>query len=190
MTAISAVVVKNTNLETVIKFAGTGTSTVSLSDLISDCQKKCSMVNGDNFVTLKSDADSVGIVVGGKVSGTGIQANTVVTSISPKKVTLDKTVTVTNSNVLLNFDSQLLTAPELIITKIFFTTFTGILLKSSSTDSIVQLNGTGHWILNNLAISDGIVDEFIVETSADDTVIVAFKKQGDWGNDNYSYGNV
>jgi hypothetical protein len=190
MTAISVEVIKNTNLESVIKCTGTGSISILLSSLISSCQKNCRTTSGDNFVTLNSDADIVGIVVGGTITGTGIPANTLVTDIKPKKITLDKTVTATNSIVSLNFESQVLIDPELIITKIYFSTFTGIILKSSSTDSIVQLNGTGHWCLNNMAIVDGITTEVIVETTADDTAIIAFKKQGNWGNDNYSYGNA
>lgn len=183
MATIASSLLKNTNAESVLKFVGTGTSAVSLNDLTTSVFKNCSMVSGDDFVTLKSSSDNIGIVLGGMVVGVGIPRNTFVKSKSGNKVYFDKDVTATSGNIEIEFDSQFLISPEVILSKLYFSTESGIVVKSSSLDSVIQINGTGHWNLNNMSVVDNFISEIIVDTTADDTLIVSAKKQGDWGQD-------
>lgn len=191
MTAIATSVIQNNNSGSVIKFVGTGTSTVTLASLVNTTTKSCSTTNGSAIVNIKPGADNVGVIVGGAVSGTGIPADTVVSSINKNAITLDKNVTADSASVTLTFTTQKVNGGTVIIEKIYWSTAhaSGIQIKKEST-LLLNLYGTDHWDLAEMSIMDSIGTNVVVTTSADDTVILKLKKLGNWGHEQYSYGNI
>lgn len=190
MTAIATSVIQNNNSGSVIKFVGTGTSTVTLASLVNTTTKSCSTTNGTAIVNIKPGADNVGVIVGGAVSGTGIPGGTTVLSINKNAITLSANATATNATVTLTFDTQKVNSGATVsIEKIYFSTSAGIAVKKGTT-LMMNLWGSDHWNLNELSILETIDTNVVITTTTDDTVILKLKKMGNWGNDHYSYGNI
>lgn len=191
MTAIATSVIQNNNNNSIIKFVGTGTSTVTLASLVNTTTKSCVTTNGSPIIIIKSGFDNVGVILGATVTGTGIPADTVVSSINKNAITLDKNVTADSASVTLTFTTQKVNGGTVIIEKIYWSTAhaSGIQIKKEST-LLLNLYGTDHWNLAEMSIMDSIGTNVVVTTSADDTVILKLKKLGNWGHEQYSYGNI
>src|SRR5690348_10749539 len=184
MTAIVKTILKNVHGESVVKFVGTGTIQLLISDLIVKTIKKANVTSGQSTITLTglNGNDNVGIVIGGAVTGTGIQANTVVTAIQGRTITLSKTANATNSNVSLTFDSQIFSSPNSLVSieKIYWSTVhaDGIKLEKATGTLIGNFYGSDHWNLNEMSINETINAELNVTTADDDTMILKLKKYG------------
>lgn len=193
MTAIATSILRNVHGEAVIKFVGTGTATVTIPNLIVKTTKKANTTSGSAIITLTgvSGNDNIGIVVGGAVTGSGIPASTTVLSISGRTVTLSANATATASDVTLTFDSQKANSPLVSIEKIYWSTnhANGILIEKTAGSLLAKVYGSGFWNLNEMSIVDNISSELNITTAADDTLILKLKKYGDWGTNDYSYGN-
>lgn len=186
-------IMKNTLSESVVKVIGAGRKSLDASDLVKKVSKKINLINGSNVITLSSGYDSVGIVVGGKVADAELNISETVTGINGRKITLNNPINfTTQDNYDVEFDSQVLVDPRMDISKIYFSTGIGSSIEIyRSEEMLLSLRGTDTWDLGELYINQNneLPIQFVTH-DAISTMIIEIKKTGNWGNDNYSYGNV
>lgn len=188
---IVATTLKNTLTQTVIRIVGSGTHTISLAGLVTNTKKKAAFALGDTVVVV---ADTLGIVVGGKVVGTGIPANTVVTAIHQNKVTLDNATTLASDSNDYTFDSQKYTAnaSAVNISKVFYDTDLsgGIKVERDSVTEL-SLSRSGSWSFDGFSLTNNNTKDIVITHSGaiDSTLIIELKKAGGFGDSEHPIRN-
>lgn len=183
-------ITKVTNLEAVVRVIGQVNITISAGQLITQTVKYGSIVSGSNILTLSPQSDNVGLLVGGSITDE-LGITSTITNINKNIITLADNMPITATNRTWLADTQIAGANSLLdISKMYFSTNSTITINRNNTTEFI-LTGADHWDLNNMMNKRS--DSYpinIVMGSAQSVLILELKKNGDWGNNNASYGNI
>lgn len=184
--AVTATTLKNTLTHTIVKVVGSGTHTISLSSLIDTATKETFFESGKTVIQLR---DTIGIVVGGYVTGTGIPAGTTVTEIHDNRVTISAATVAPSSGVYV-FASQVATDPVVNIYKVFYDTdATGGIKIARNSVNVLAFNRSGVWQFDGFALTDNNTFNIVVTLGGtiDSTVILELRKISGYGDSQHPF---
>lgn len=183
-------ITKVSNLEAVVRIIGQVTVSVSASQLITQTVKYGSIQSGSNILTLSPQSDNVGLLVGSSITDE-LGITSTITAIDKNIITLAAPMPITSADRTWLADTQIAGANSLLdISKIYFSTNSTITISRNSITEFI-LSGSDHWDLNNMMSKKS--DNYpinVVMGSPQSVLILNLKKNGDWGNNNSSYGNI
>lgn len=183
-------ITKVSNLEAVVRIIGQVTVSVSANQLITQTVKYGSIESGSNILTLSPQSDNVGLLVGSSITDE-LGITSTITAIDKNIITLADPMPITSSDRTWLVDTQIAGANSLLdISKIYFSTNSTITISRNSVTEFI-LSGSDHWDLNNMMSKRS--DNYPIDItmgSAQSVLILELKKNGDWGNNNSSYGNI
>lgn len=180
---IVAQTLKNTNNHVVIKMVGQGTHTITLNTLLTTVTKPASFVSGVNQIRVP---DSIGIVVGGGVTGTGIAGGTTVTKIENDLITLSANTTAPASGSYV-FQSQVAVAPKVDISALMYDapgTGNGTITIARNSQTVLHLSRGGNLAFNGFSLSENNTHNIVVTFSGthDSSMIIELRKVGGYGD--------
>lgn len=184
--AVTATTLKNTLTHTVVKVVGSGTHTISLSGLVDTCTKEAFFETGKTIIQVR---DTIGIVIGGYITGTGISAGTTVTEIHDNFVTISSaTIGASSGNYI--FASQVATDPTVNINKVFYDTDTAGGIKISRNGvNVLAFNRSGVWQFDGFSVSDNNTFNILITLGGtiDSTVILELRKISGYGDSQHPF---
>lgn len=168
-----------------------GTYFIDAAGILATISKKINTTSGSNIVTLSSGYDNVGLVVGGRVTNADLSLNTTVTAINGRSITLAANASFTRNNEPVTFEAQVATAPLINISSINFSVPPGSAIKMMRGGSLIfVLYNSDKFSLNELSSADTSGLGVSIEIPTNASLEIKFKKLGNWGNLNSSYGNI
>lgn len=184
-------VIRNSNLECTI-LLNEGSYYISAESLVPKTTKKVNVENGSNTMYLSSGYDNVGIVVGGRVKNSNLSLNAIVTAISGRIITIDSNASYTFISEEVTFDSQVaLDSSYINISDMNFSIAPAQSIRMMRGGELVySLYNSGNFELNELRTADKSSNGITVDIPSNSTIELEIKKDGNWGNNNYSYGNI
>lgn len=180
---VTVTTLKNTLNHSVIKLVGDGSHTITLAGLVETNDKEAFFESGETVIRVR---DTLGIVIGGKVSGTGIAPGTTVTEIHDHYVTLSAAATADASGVY-TFDSQVYVSGQskVNINKVYYDTDVtgGITITRNSID-VLSFTRSGIWQFDGFSLSENNTDDIVVTLSGafSSTLIIEVRKVGGYGD--------
>ena len=184
--AIVSTILKNTLTHTVVKLVGSGSHTLVLADLIDTVSKESFFSSGTTVIQLR---DPIGVVVGGKVSGTGIAPGTVVTEIHDHNITISSPTTADAAGSYI-FDSQVANTPVVNIVKTFYDTdITGGIAVTRDGTKILSYSRSGVWQFDGFSISEKNQSDIVVTLSGsiDSTLILELRKSSGYSDNEHPF---
>lgn len=185
-------IIKNTNSECTLLLNAEGGYYVSAPNLVSKITKNVNIESGSNIITLTSGDDNVGIVVGGRVYNTDLTVDALVTNISGRTITIDTNATATLADAQITFEGQVpLESSYINISEINFSCAPSQSIKIKRGSALIySLYNTSNFDLKELRVADTSGTGISVDMPANSTLELRLKKDGNWGNNNSSYGNI
>jgi hypothetical protein len=180
---VTVTTLKKTLNHSVIKLVGNGSHTIALSSLVETNDKEAFFESGDSIIKVR---DTLGIVIGGTVSGIGITPGTTVTEIHDHYVTLSAPTTADSSGDY-TFDSQVYTSgvSKVNINKVYYDTDVtgGIQITRNSVD-VLSFTRSGIWQFDGFSLSENNTSDIVVTLSGTfaSTLIIEVRKVGGYGD--------
>lgn len=180
---IVATTLKNTLTHAVVKLVGEGSHTITLASLVDTATKEAFFESGATVIQVR---DTLGIVVGGTVTGTGIPVGATVTEIHDHNVTLSAATTAVSSGSYV-FASQVYTngQSKANINKVFYDTDPtgGISIVRNSVD-VLDFSRSGVWQFDGFSLAENNTFDIVVTHggTVKSTTIIELRKVGGYGD--------